>query len=227
MLRKWGLWYTAILLVEEYVEKMGERSMKAVALCGSPNAHGNTERLLKHALDRLAQKGIEGDLVRLQWKKIFPCLHCGACGVTRDARCSLEGDDFADIFRILRQADVLLIGAPVDRGAAASALKPFLERAGRVSIANGMLFSRKLGAPLAVVSREVSKHTLQRLLTWFPAQNMVVPGSPCFPVSKEAVTVALRGDEAGEKAVDGLADNLAWLAGKLAASDTPLTPLSP
>lgn len=203
--------------------------MKALVICGSTHTYGHTERLLKHAIERLAKRGIPGTLVLMQWKKILPCLHCGACRVTHNGQCAIEGDDFTDLFREMRVADILLIGAPVDLGKGAPGLKALLDRAGRVSVENGNVFSRKLGAPVAVVGQEVSKHTLQRLLTWFPAQDIVVPGSPCYPVSKDGVAVAIRADKAGEEAIDGLVDNLAWLAGKLADPDrkpngSPATP---
>ena len=200
--------------------KAKEGWVKAVAICGSSRAGGNTEQLLKHALDRLAKRGIEGRLVLLQWKIIHPCLHCGDCSVMCNGRCVIEGDDFPDVFKDLRQADVILIGAPVDSGAAVASLKALLERAGRVASENGNLFSRKLGAPIAVVGREVSQHTLQRLLTWFPAQGITVPGSPAYPKGKGISPLALQCDRGGEEAVEGLVDNLVWLAEKLAVPET-------
>jgi multimeric flavodoxin WrbA len=190
--------------------------MKAMAICGSRHAGGSTERLLKRCLDRLAKKGIPGALLLMQWKKVFPCLRCGDCEVGRHGGCSIEGDDFQTLFKAMREADILIIGAPVDPGAAPSDLKHLLERAARVSRAGGSVFKRKLGAPVALMAKEASGHTLQRLLAWFPGQGFVVPGAASFPLSKGAVSVTVRDDEAGEAVMDELADNLAWLAVKLA-----------
>jgi multimeric flavodoxin WrbA len=196
--------------------------LKAVAICGSRHAGGNTEHLLKHALARLKRLGIEGALVPMLWKKVFPCRGCGACATRKNGTCVIEGDDFAALFKSMREADVLLIGGPVDPGAAPPDLKTLLERACCVSRASGNLFSRKIGAPVAVVSKEPSRHSLQRLLTWFPVQNMIVPGALGYPLVKGrdgiASGVAIQADAGGEAVMESLAENLAWLAGKTATS---------
>lgn len=90
-----------------------------------------------------------------------------------------------------------------------------LDRSVRVARSSGNALSRKIGAPIPVLAKDVSKHSLQRLLAWFPAQGITVPGAAAYPVAKGAVQLALRADEAGEAVVDELADNLAWLAGKV------------
>ncbi len=191
------------------------RMIKAVAICGSRHAAGTTEQLLKRTLERLGRKGIEVKQVNLLWKTVHPCIHCGSCDITRNGRCTLEGDDFPVLYKALTEANIILIGAPVDLGMAPADLKHFLERSLRVARASDNALSRKIGAPIPVLAKEVSKHSLQRLLAWFPAQGIIVPGAAAYPLGKETVELALRSDEAGETVVDELADNLAWLAGKV------------
>ncbi len=194
--------------------------MNAVAICGSRHIGGKTEGLLKHALEHLKKRGMAGSLIPMQWKKVFPCRQCGGCGTRQNGSCVIEGDDFAAFFTAMRKADVLLIGAPVDSGAAHPDFKHLLERAASVSRAGSRVFSRKIGAPVAVVATEVSRHSLQRLLAWFPAQDIVVPGAQGYANEYETAGIAVRAGATGEAVMESLAANLAWLAEKLITPPT-------
>lgn len=185
--------------------------MKAIAISGSPRQGGNTERLLKCCLDRLAKKGVKGELMLLKWKRIEPCRKCGDCGVTRDGACTIE-DDFAVAFKAMRAADILVIGIPGDPGATSEQLKNLLQRAGQVSAANEHVFSRKTGGPIIVLRKEAASRSVARLLTWFLAQEFVMAGMPCGRKGAGLDAMAVTDDEAGEAAVERFADNLAWLA---------------
>ncbi len=191
--------------------------MKAVAICGSPRMGGGTERLLKTTLERLKKKGIPGDLITLGLKRIFPCSRCGTCRAVRNGSCALEGDDFPVLFKAMREADIVLIGMPGERGAAVPELKPLLERAGRVSGSAGNLLFRKIGGPLVVSHQAASTHATARLLTWFLAQEMVLCGASSGRGATGPDAVAVRADEEGEAVVIRFADSLAWLAEQLAA----------
>lgn len=193
-------------------------NVKALALCGSQHAGGSTEHLLKTALDKLRRLGVEGSLLPMLWKKVFPCTGCGYCAVQKNGTCRQEGDDFAALYKALRQADIVLVGAPVDRGAAHPDFKAFLARSCCVARASGNPLSRKVGAPVAVVAREASRHGLQRLLGWFPAQDIIVPGSAAYPLEKGEPVLGIKADAAGDAVMEGLAENLAWLAGKVKES---------
>jgi multimeric flavodoxin WrbA len=195
--------------------------MKVVAINGSPHVNGSTDRMLKRALARLRQRGIEGEQIDLRRKRLLPCLRCGSCRIMRNGFCTIEDDEFALLFKAMRKADLLLFGAPVDRGAAVPGLKALLERSARVSRANGNVFDRKPGAVIAVVHHRVSKHTLTRLLAWLQTQGLIVPGALGSRSGLKPEAVAIRDDPAGEQAVDRLADNLAWLAEKLGGQTPP------
>ena len=150
-------------------------------------------------------------------KRIFPCSSCGTCRLTRNGSCMLEGDDFPALFKAMREADLVLIGMPGDRGAAAPELKHLLERAGRVAASSDVnLLFRKIGGPLVIVRQRASTHATARLLTWFLAQEMVVCGASYGRRATGANAVSVRADEDGEAIAERFADNLAWLAEQLA-----------
>jgi multimeric flavodoxin WrbA len=189
--------------------------IKAVGICGSRTIAGSTEQLIKRCLQRLHRNGIEIKFISLVWKTVYPCAHCGGCRVERNGTCSVEGDDFTPLFKSVHEADIILIGAPVDLGSAPSALKHFLERSLQVSRTGGNLLSRKIGSPIPVLAKEVSRHSLLGLTGWFPSQGVIVPGAASLPVTRGAPQLAISLDEEGESVVDELADNLAWLARKV------------
>ena len=57
--------------------------MKAIGICGSPRANGNTELLVKRCLGRLEESGIETRLMLLREKKVLPCTACGFAASTK------------------------------------------------------------------------------------------------------------------------------------------------
>ena len=91
-----------------------------------------------------------------------------------------------------------------------------LDRAGYVARANGNLFSRKIGGHIAVARRAGHNFTFAQLLFWYMINDMVVPGSSYWNVALAREPGAVNGDAEALATVDRFADNLAWLATKLA-----------
>jgi len=189
---------------------------QALAISGSPRRNGNTETLLRRCLDRLAGQGIRGELLSLAGLNLRGCTACGACGESRDGTCSgLSGDDFAPLFEKMLRADILIVGSPVYFGSATPELMALLDRAGYVAKANGNLFSRKIGGPLAVARRAGHNFTYAQLLFWYMINDMVVPGSSYWNVALAREPGAVAEDTEALETIDRFADNLAWLSGKL------------
>jgi multimeric flavodoxin WrbA len=189
---------------------------QSLAISGSPRQNGNTETLLRRCLDRLATQGIGGELISLAGKNVRGCTACGACGESRDATCPGISDDFAPVFEKMLRADILIVGSPVHFGSATPELMALLDRAGYVSRANGHLFARKIGGPIAVARRAGHNFTYAQLMFWYMINDMVVPGSTYWNVALAREPGAVAGDAEALATVDRFADNLAWLARKLA-----------
>lgn len=137
--------------------------------------------------------------------------------VPRDATCpGISDDDFAPLFEKMLRADILIVGSPVHFGSAAPELMALLDRAGYVSRANGNLFTRKIGGPIAVARRAGHNFTYAQLLFWYMINDMVVPGSTYWNVALAREPGAVAGDAEALATIDRFADNLAWLAGRLA-----------
>jgi multimeric flavodoxin WrbA len=91
-----------------------------------------------------------------------------------------------------------------------------LDRAGYVSRANGSLFSRKIGGPVAIARRAGHNFTFAQLLMWFMINDMVVPGSSYWNVALAREAGEVANDSEALATIERFADNLAWLAGRLA-----------
>jgi multimeric flavodoxin WrbA len=186
--------------------------MYAVAISGSPRKKGNTETLLERCLAGLAGKGIKGELVSLRDKTIKGCRACEICRRNRDRQCNTKDDDFHPIFEVMQKADIIVVGSPVHFGSATPEMMAVLDRAGYVSRANGNLFSRKLGGPVAVARRAGQNFTYAQLLMWFMINDMVVPGSSYWNVAVAREPGKVVEDAEALATVDRFAENLAWLA---------------
>lgn len=188
----------------------------AVAICGSPRRYGNTETLLQRTLDRLKAQGISGELIPLSGKTIRGCTACNGCRESKDWTCpAIQEDDFAPIMQAMLRADIIIVGSPVYFGSASPEIMALLDRAGYVSKANGDLFSRKIGGPIAVARRAGHNFTYAQLLMWYMINDMIVPGSSYWNVALAREPGAVMQDEEALETVDRFADNLAWLAKKL------------
>jgi multimeric flavodoxin WrbA len=188
--------------------------MHAVAISGSPRKSGNTETLLQRCLDGLATKGITGDLISLRDKTIKGCRACAACSRNRDKQCNTKDDDFHPVFAAMQSADIIVVGSPVYFGSATPEMMALLDRAGYVSRANGHLFSRKLGGPIAVARRAGHNFTYAQLMFWFTINDFIVPGSTYWNVGLAGLPGKIAEDEECLRTIDRFAENLAWLAEK-------------
>lgn len=190
--------------------------LHALAICGSPRRHGNTETLLRRCLDRLASHGVPGELVTLAGLNLRGCTACMACVESRDGTCPGITDDFAPIFEKMVQADIIVVGSPVYFGSATPEVMALLDRAGYVSRANGHLLSRKIGGPIAVARRAGHNFTYAQLVFWYTINDMIVAGSTYWNVALAREAGAVSNDHEALQTVDRFADNLAWLAAKTA-----------
>jgi len=99
---------------------------KIIAFNGSPRSNGNSFHLLKHFL-----KGVEKytsdyeqiDTHNLNIEFCRGCLRCNLLG-----RCSIRGDQWAEISQKIRQADVLVFASPIYFHHVTAQLKKVLDR---------------------------------------------------------------------------------------------------
>ena len=190
--------------------------MKGVGVSGSARKGGNTAMLLEAAFAPLREAGIECELIELAGKEVRGCIACYRCFELRDGQCHGRKDFGNEVIAALHGADAILLGSPTYFANLSSELKAIIDRTGFVSMANGGLLRRKVGAAVVAVRRGGGIHVFDSINHLFTISQMVVVGSTYWNLGY--------GREKGEVAEDAeamanmanLGENMAWLLGKLA-----------
>ena len=189
--------------------------MKALAINGSPRKGGNTEILLRKALEPIAAAGHETDYMQVGGTRIRGCTACGACGRMKNKRCVIEDDIFNLAFAKMVAADAILIGSPTYFADLTAETKALIDRSGYVGLANGGLLRRKIGAAVVAVRRGGAVHVADSIQHVFLMSEMIVPGSTYWNFGLGREPGDVRGDEEGLANMKNLGEQIAWLFGLL------------
>ncbi len=189
--------------------------MKILGISGSPRKGGNTELLVRTALDVCAAEGAEVELLSLAGKSIHPCTACGGCKDTTPPRCTLNDPDFDGMVERFLAADGILVGSPVYFSSATPETLALLDRVCYVTRANGGLLRHKVGAAIAVGRRAGQNVTFAQLNYFFLASEMFVPGSSYWNIAVGRDKGEAANDQEGMETVKTLAKNMMLLLTKL------------
>lgn len=97
-----------------------------MALNGSPRPEGNTSHLLKSFLEGAGQNSVQTEVLHPHRLDLNYCTGCLRCNMLK--RCSIGGDDWADISGKILEADVLVFAAPVYFHHLPAPMKAMLDR---------------------------------------------------------------------------------------------------
>ncbi len=189
---------------------------RIVAICGSPRKDGNTETLVKIALEVAKAEGCKTKFISLRGKKIHGCISCFKCVEKKDGRCHGPKDDFHPIFEAIKEADGLILASPVYFASATAEIKAVMDRAGMTSKANDELLAGKVGGPIVAARRAGTVNTYSQLAMFWPINGMILVGSTYWNVGFGLMPGEVNKDEEGLKTVEGFGKNLANLLKKLA-----------
>jgi len=190
---------------------MSSQAIRVVAFNGSARKGGNTAILLKNVLQELENEGIETELVELSGMEIHGCKACRQCSARKDRRCSQTGDQVNELIEKMDRADGILLGSPTYFSDASPEIKALMDRAGYVSMANGGMLRRKVGAAVAAVRRAGAQHVLDTLNHYFLISEMVVPGSTYWNIGVGREIGDVEQDAEGIRTMRNLGKNMAWL----------------
>lgn len=192
--------------------------MKIIAINGSPRKGGNTETLLQAALLPLQEAGMETELIQIGGKPMRGCMACNQCGVHKNGRCVMDSDRFNEIMEKICAADAVLLGSPTYFADVTAEMKALIDRAGYVSMNNGGLFRRKVGAAVVTHCRAGAIQAFDTMNHLFQITGMITPGSTGWNIGLGLE----KGDT--EKDTDGLAnmkdlgETMTWLLKAIAAA---------
>jgi multimeric flavodoxin WrbA len=190
--------------------------MKVVAFNGSARKNGNTTALLNAVLEELQAEGVDTELVELSGKTVKGCIACYKCFENKDQRCAVTDDMLNQCIEKMLAADGILLGSPTYFADVSATMKGLIERAGMVARANGNMYARKVGAPVAAVRRCGAYHVLSSLNAFFTIGEMIVVGSSYWNMGRGKDKGEVTADDEGMQTMRTLGANLAWLLKKLA-----------
>lgn len=191
--------------------------MKVVAINGSARKDGNTAIMIKKVFAELETEGIETELLQLAGKKIVGCVGCGKCGENLDRHCAVNNDILNEYLDKMAAADGIILGSPTYFADLSAGMKALIERAGMVSMRNGELLQRKVGAAVVAVRRGGAIHTFDSLNHFFLISQMIIPGSSYWNIGIGRDIGEVETDREGMLTMSNLGKNMAWLLQKINA----------
>jgi len=190
---------------------MSPQAIRVVAFNGSARKGGNTAILLKYVLKELESEGIETELVELSGMEIHGCKGCRNCSARKDRKCSQTDDQANELIGKIDLADGILLGSPTYFADVSPEIKALMDRAGYVSMANGGMLRRKVGAAVVAVRRAGALHAIDTLNHYFLTSEMVIPGSTYWNIGVGREIGDVERDEEGIRTMKNLGKNMAWL----------------
>jgi multimeric flavodoxin WrbA len=101
--------------------------LRIVAIGGSPRRNGNSNSLLRIAVDAAEERGATAECFYPRDMSINGCLACDGCRRTPDAAC-VQQDDMQQLYTAIKACDVLVLASPVYFYALSSWAKAILDR---------------------------------------------------------------------------------------------------
>jgi multimeric flavodoxin WrbA len=189
--------------------------MKVIAFNGSARREGNTDRLIDTVFAELRKTDIETEKIWIGGGKIHGCAACMKCFESRDKRCIITKDMLNDYVGKMIEADGIIFGSPTYFGSVSPDIKMLIDRAGLISMANGSLLKRKVGAAVIAVRRGGAVGAFNTINNFFFLNQMIVPGSIYWNFAFGLGEGEVEKDEEGILTMKTLGENMAWLLEKL------------
>ncbi|MDR2935663.1 MAG: flavodoxin family protein [Candidatus Adiutrix sp.] len=189
--------------------------MKVLAVNGSPRPKGNTSIMLGWAAEELSKAGVEVEIFQLGGRSVAGCKACGACWEKRDRRCVQDQDPVNEVIAKMIEADGLILGSPVYFSDLTPELKALIDRGGFVTLGNGRLMTRKVGAAVVVARRAGQVHTYDSINHFFGIMGMFTVGSIYWNLGVGREPGEVNQDGEAKETMITLGQNMAWLLNKI------------
>jgi len=153
------------------------QQMLIVGINGSVNRNGNTAALLELALAKVAAAGAKTALIHVQDALAgLASPYCTLCTPNCSGEC-FQGKPLAEAYRLLMQADGILVGSPVCFGTVSAQLKCFWDKTR--CLRKSFALYNKVGGAIATGSsrfggQETTVRAIQDMLL---VQGMIVVGT--------------------------------------------------
>jgi len=145
--------------------------MRILGIVCSPRKGGNTEILVRAALEAAREAGGETELILVADMNIAPCDGCGTC--LKNGMCKIK-DDMQMIYEQLELAEGVVLGTPVYFMNVSAQAKAIMDRT--YAILGGRKLRGKVAAAIVAARRVGAGEVLSLLYPYFMVHGMVVAG---------------------------------------------------
>jgi multimeric flavodoxin WrbA len=186
----------------------GDDLMKAIAINGSPHKDGNTAEALAIMAGILREDGIETELIHLGGEDIKGCIGCFYCQGSENHACVFRDDFIDETSKKMREADGLILGAPVYYSGIPGGMKSFLDR---VFFSSSRYFKYKAGTAVAIARRAGGVDVIHQLMNFFNLSETITPPSQYWVAAYGMSKGEVLRDAEGVQTIRKNARALAWL----------------
>jgi multimeric flavodoxin WrbA len=152
-------------------EKAEEYFMRLLGIVCSPRKNGNTEILVKEALNVAVNAGWETDLFLMSEKEVAPCKACGSCH--KKGACVIE-DDMQQLYQLMDRADGIIFASPVYFGNVSAQAKAVMDRT--FALLGKHSLKDKIAGAIVVTRRVGAVQTRSLIYSFCIAHGMIVAG---------------------------------------------------
>jgi multimeric flavodoxin WrbA len=145
--------------------------MKILGISCSPRKGGNTEILVKEALEGARGAGGETEFISIVGKDIAPCDGCGSC--EKNGVCRID-DYMQEIYKQIELADGVIFGTPVYFINVSAQAKAVMDRT--YAYRFNTKLRGKVAAAIVAARRVGGGNVLSLLYSYFTAQRMILAG---------------------------------------------------
>lgn len=148
-----------------------------VGICGSPRKK-STEYVLREALNILEELGFKTRFFTVRDRNITFCKNCDYC--LKNKKCIIE-DDMYELYRLLRDANGIVIATPVYNGGVSAQTKTIMDRCRALCATDRNFFKYKVGMAIAVGGDRIGGQelALQQIITFYILNGIIpISGGP-------------------------------------------------
>jgi len=142
--------------------------VKVLGIVCSPRNRGNTEILVKEALESARSMGAETEMIKVTDMNITPCDGCESCDITGE--CKIE-DDMQVIYTKLLQSDGIIFGSPVYFWSVTAQAKAIIDRT--FVFRKGRRLRNKVAGAVVVARQAGASNAFSELSDFFSLHRMI------------------------------------------------------
>lgn len=150
----------------------GDILLRILGIVCSPRRGGNTEILVRNALESAERQGAKVEVWSYVGKEVKPCDGCRGCFKT--GKCHIQ-DDMQELYPKMIEADGIILGSPVYFWSVSAQAKLVIDRTYALRRPTNRL-TGKIGGAIAVADRRGQVSALTVINSFFLGQGMIPVG---------------------------------------------------